>query len=326
MAAKKIKQIGETGLHNKLHKRHQYNINQIKNILEENNLTVTKADKNKAIVIIHKNELEQKIQTFIQENHITHLSKDPMDTFQKQLQQTLHQCNTLIDKNKHKYLLNIKPKAPQMNARIKTHKETQLIRPVINSTQAPTYKIAKFLNKIIKNHINLPTTFVAKNAQEVATDLDTIQIHNNNKLLTLDIKDLYVNMPTQDILHTTKFWLDKQNNDQTITQQILSILTVIMKQNYFKHNNQFYQPDTGIAMGSPISSLLAEILLQYFEETHMKHHLEHKDIIYYKRYVDDICIIYDQTKTVTRSQTFSTKSTTTWNSKPQQKRIITYNS
>jgi hypothetical protein len=50
-------------------------------------------------------------------------------------------------------------------------------------------------------------------------------------------------------------------------------------------------------MGSPMSGILAEIFLQYFEETHMKQHLEHKDIIYYKRYVDDICIIYDQTKT-----------------------------
>jgi hypothetical protein len=50
-------------------------------------------------------------------------------------------------------------------------------------------------------------------------------------------------------------------------------------------------------MGSPISSTLTEIFLQYFEETYMKHHLEHNHITYYKRYVDDLFIIYDQTKT-----------------------------
>jgi hypothetical protein len=50
-------------------------------------------------------------------------------------------------------------------------------------------------------------------------------------------------------------------------------------------------------MGSPISSTLAEIYLQYLEETHTKHYLEHKRIIYYKRYVDHIFIIFDQTKT-----------------------------
>jgi hypothetical protein len=129
-----------------------------------------------------------------------------------------------------------------MNARIKTHKETKPIRPVINSTQAPSYKIAKFLNKTLQNLTNLSNTFIAKNSQEVALDLNKIQIHNNNKLLTLDIKDLYVNMPTHDILRITKYWLDKQNTDQTTTQQILMLLKVIMKQNYF----QFYQPHKGI--------------------------------------------------------------------------------
>jgi hypothetical protein len=47
-------------------------------------------------------------------------------------------------------------------------------------------------------------------------------------------------------------------------------------------------------MGSPISSTLAEIYLQYLEEKHIKHCLEHKDVIYYKIYVDDLLIIYDQ--------------------------------
>ena len=50
-------------------------------------------------------------------------------------------------------------------------------------------------------------------------------------------------------------------------------------------------------MGSPISGMLAEIYLQYLEETYVKHCLENKEITYYKRYVDDILIIFDQNKT-----------------------------
>ena len=49
-------------------------------------------------------------------------------------------------------------------------------------------------------------------------------------------------------------------------------------------------------MGSPISSTLAEMYLQFFERVYLKHHLETKNIIYYKIYVDDLIIIYDQTK------------------------------
>jgi hypothetical protein len=50
-------------------------------------------------------------------------------------------------------------------------------------------------------------------------------------------------------------------------------------------------------MGSPISSALAEIYLQYLEEMYVKHCLENKEITYYKRYVDVILIIFDQNKT-----------------------------
>ena len=50
-------------------------------------------------------------------------------------------------------------------------------------------------------------------------------------------------------------------------------------------------------MGSPISGTLAEIYLQYFEKTHLKHYLETWYIIYYKRCVDDLLITFDQMKT-----------------------------
>ena len=45
--------------------------------------------------------------------------------------------------------------------------------------------------------------------------------------------------------------------------------------------------------GSPISRTIAEIYLKYLEEKYIKHCLEHKDILYYRRYVDDL-LIYDQ--------------------------------
>ena len=39
-----------------------------------------------------------------------------------------------------------------------------------------------------------------------------------------------------------------------------------MKQNYFQYNGRFLQPDKGIAVGSPISSTMAEVYLRYIEE------------------------------------------------------------
>jgi hypothetical protein len=49
-------------------------------------------------------------------------------------------------------------------------------------------------------------------------------------------------------------------------------------------------------MGTPTSSLTAEIFLQHYEDTHIKQLLDTKNIAPYTRYVDDILIIHDTTK------------------------------
>ena len=49
--------------------------------------------------------------------------------------------------------------------------------------------------------------------------------------------------------------------------------------------------------GSPISGTMAEIFLQGLENAHTKHLLDSKNIVFYARYIDDILIIYDSTRT-----------------------------
>jgi len=68
-----------------MHKRYQYNRNQIKKILQQYNLAIAKADKSKAIVIIDENELKHRIGVFIQENNVIVLKKDPTELYQKQI-------------------------------------------------------------------------------------------------------------------------------------------------------------------------------------------------------------------------------------------------
>ena len=69
-----------------------------------------------------------------------------------------------------------------------------------------------------------------------------------------------------------------------------------MKQNYFQYDERLFQPEKGIAMGSPTSSIMAEVYLQHIEETYVKQWLDSKEITYYKTYVDDIIFIYEQNK------------------------------
>jgi len=51
------------------------------------------------------------------------------------------------------------------------------------------------------------------------------------------------------------YWLNKNENDKETTKQIIRIIQSIIEQNYFQYNDIYYQPNKGVAMGSPISGL-----------------------------------------------------------------------
>jgi len=87
-----------------------------------------------------------------------------------------------------------------------------------------------------------------------------------------------------------------QNNNNQITHQILSLIRAVLSQNYFSFQQKIYQPEQGISMGSPISSLIAEIFLQHYEDANIKQLLDSKNVAFYTRYVDDILVIFDTTK------------------------------
>jgi len=122
----------------------------------------------------------------------------------------------------------------------------------VNNTEAPSYKIAKYLSKSLNDLVNLPYMYTTNNSYEIAQELNYTQISKHNGMITLDIKDLYVNLAVQNILHITKFWPNKHNNINKITQQTLYLLKVILKQNNFQYNNQIFQLEKCIAIGSPI--------------------------------------------------------------------------
>jgi len=106
-----------------------------------------------------------------------------------------------------------------------------------------------------------------------------LHINTQHRLLTLDIKDLYVNIPIEETLNLTQAQLAR-NNDNHTTHQIMTLLNTILRQNYFSFRDNIYQPNKGVAMGSPVSGTMAEIFLQHIEETNIKHLIDARFLLH----------------------------------------------
>jgi multisubunit Na+/H+ antiporter MnhE subunit len=129
-----------------------------------------------------------------------------------------------------------------------------------------------------------------------ALDMTKLQISDIHRMLTLDIKDLYVHIPIDETLNITKTILDTHNGPH-ITTQIVHLLTAVLEQNDFSYQNVIYKPCNGVAMSSPTSGIVAKIFSQHLKECHIAHFLDTHHIICYTRYVDYIIIVYDSNLT-----------------------------
>ena len=171
---------------------------------------ITRADKGKTTVIVDIGEYNNSTIDFINSNNFKTLNIDPTNKFQKNVKDSFKQCNMFISKKQVKYLTQINRKPPKIKAQIKLHTQGNPIRPVVNNINAPAFKLAKFLTKTLKEYITLKYQYNVVNSTILTQEFKQLKLNNNHRLITFDVKDLYVNIPTTETLNIAKTMLDTQ--------------------------------------------------------------------------------------------------------------------
>jgi hypothetical protein len=145
---------------------------QIKQKLLQHKATIGEADKGKPVVIIYKQDLNEKVNSFIKGDNITELKTDPTKKMQRIVKNTLKQCKNIVDSSKRKYVLQMNPQAPKLKAKIKIHKPEAPIRPVINNIYAPKHKIAKHIHQKLNDSLKLKHEYNVINTTQLAENLE----------------------------------------------------------------------------------------------------------------------------------------------------------
>jgi hypothetical protein len=257
---------------------------------------ISKADKINSVIILYQDEYYQKVEDFISNNNFNMVESDITKKLQRTVRSTVNECQTIHKDERWKYL-NLNPAAPTMRGLIKLHKENTPVRPVLNCRNAPGYKLAKKMVKILNSYIPLPFTYNIKNTVQLMNELTDIPYDPNTKFASYAISSMYSNIPTHDLIVTLKKLCKSYNLDNRTTRDIITVIQTITEQNYFRFRDKFYMQKEGRAMGAPTSSILSEVYLQYKENTKIYDLLIKHKIIGYFRYVDDILLMYKEEST-----------------------------
>ena len=136
------------------------------------------------------------------------------------------------------------------------------------------------------------------NTSDFTSQLTTFYRNNprylSAPLLSLDVESLFTNVPLGDVTGFLRRKLIDNSNlnlpDGLTIDILIKLIELCCASTIFSFNGSFYQQKFGVAMGSPLACILANIFMEYFE-TELRLRLPLQPA-FWKRYVDDIICIW----------------------------------
>ncbi|XP_064111382.1 uncharacterized protein LOC135218865 [Macrobrachium nipponense] len=149
---------------------------------------------------------------------------------------------------------------------VRTHKQGNPLRPIISQIPAPMYLLAKKLNTILTPYI--PDTYSLKSSAEF---LEALRVTpTGGCIASMDVESLFTNVPVDE---TIQMILDKVYRDPDIPplnipeHALRALLEISTKKAPFSdHRGRMYTQIYGVAMGSPLRVLFANVYMCTVEE------------------------------------------------------------
>ncbi|XP_067127313.1 uncharacterized protein [Centruroides vittatus] len=142
--------------------------------------------------------------------------------------------------------------------------------------------------------INMPAhKYSITQTVEVIQKLKQLKLSEKSYTTVFDFKAMYPSVKLEPCFcHSRDFLLEKVENAAKVRRQILELAHLATFSSFFEFEDSTYKQHRGVPMSSPVSGLLCELVVRSLESSKL-HKYEGK-ILLYARYVDDICIIWNE--------------------------------
>jgi len=175
----------------------------------------------------------------------------------------------------------------------KVHKEPISLRPVVSTSGSLLAVFSTWIDFKMKELIPLIQSHV-KNSLNIIEDLKDIILPNNALIFTADAVSMYTNIKTDIGISTIRDFLTTNLNkipENFPHEFFLQVLECVMTHNIFSFSDTYWLQLTGTAMCTPSACAYATITFGHFENSIILENFKH-ELLYYKRYIDDIIGIW----------------------------------
>ena len=268
----------------------------IKNKLSKNNVVLVKADKGASIIALDRPVYIGKVMEYL--NSVDAEVFDDLN-FQQYAETTrkkiLTEVTLISSYPTRKSLLMMNPQPPLLYGQIKNHKPNQPIRPVVASYTSPVYRLSKFLASWFTTYTKYEFRYTVKNSKELANELIDLHLPAITDLVSFDVVNMFNVIPVQDTVNIMIEIISRKCKNKKVIQEFRGLLLHSTKLNFCWFNGHFYKFKTGLPMGGPLSSLIANIYMDHFENYIIP--TVPDNIFLWRRYVDDVFCMWTGSRT-----------------------------
>ena len=190
-----------------------------------------------------------------------------------------------LQKDNNIYL--IKPDLP------KVHKPNFPLRPIISAIGTHSYKLAKFLVPLLRPFST--NTFTINDTFSFVKELRELKINTNDVIMaSFDVKSLSTNIPLDETIDIiiNKCFASATHYHAISRDQFRDLLNLSVKNCHFLFDGVLYKQVDGVAMGSPLGPLFANIFLSFHEKSWLADSPSLFKPIFYRRIVDMLMIVF----------------------------------
>ena len=272
----------------------------LRDLRNDNSIVILPADKGNATVVMDRSTYSDKMNALLKdEGTYLCISRNPTTRVEKQVSEalrSLHQKNVITDST-YKRLNPQYSYPPQMYGLPKIHKEDIPMRPIVAAIGSPTHELAKELTRILSPLVGKTSSFV-KNSTDFAKTIRQLRVDEKDMFVSFDVVSLFTKVPITEALTVVSHLLRKDStlNDRTAipTDTICSLIELCLRSTFFQFEDHFYLQSEGAAMGSPLSPIIANLYMEYFESLALESSQLQPKL--WLRYVDDTFVVWQHGK------------------------------
>ena len=159
-------------------------------------------------------------------------------------------------------------KTPYFYALKKVHKTPMTIRPIFSGINGPTTRLSGVVDYYLQPIASTSASYI-RDLKHFIRFLEKTVIPEDAILVTLDVKDLYTNIPQREGIEIACQRMAQFYKDSWLTAFIRKSLEPILYNNYFLFDDTIFHQILGTAMGTKCAPSYANIFMCHFEEAAM---------------------------------------------------------